>query len=63
MKRADLATDGGKKKNQGATRTKKEKKIKYDFIKQQNINREEYLHGASADDKGKIYLKIESLAQ
>lgn len=40
-------------------------KIKYDFIiKQQNIKPgREYLLGVSADDKGKIYLKIESLAQ
>lgn len=44
------------KKSQGAARTKKEK-IKYDFIKQQNINREEYLLGASADDKGKNIFK------
>lgn len=43
----------------------KRKKIKYDFIiKQQNIKPgREYLLGVSADDKGKIYLKIESLAQ
>lgn len=49
-----------KKKNIKVPPGPEKEKIKYDFIiKQQNIKPgREYLLGVSADDKGKIYLKI-----